>query len=167
MVGASAAVMGKGARWPGALSGPPHLCPLPQWGRGLGEGGVEEGPPAPRLSYRLFWMGGAVSCGVSSLVSWGMSQGTSGLETILKAYMAWSAWWSSFRKIILPLGVSNSMPSMAVMSFSVSVPPAFLIAVTTAMAAANPPAVKKSGGALKRFWCSLTSQSFTGFFGIS
>src|SRR3972149_3704035 len=122
-------------------------------GRGEGVGGsragVEGGPPAPRLSYRLFWIGGAVSCGVSSLVSWGMSQGTSGLETILKAYMAWSAWWSSFRKIILPLGVSNSMPSMAVMSFSVSVPPAFLIAVTTAMAAANPPAGEKSGGAVE------------------
>ena len=48
-----------------------------------------------------------------------------------------------------------------------SVPPAFWIAVTAAMAAAKPPAVKKSGGSLKRFWCSRTSQSFTAFFGIS
>ena len=59
------------------------------------------------------------------------------------------------------------MPSMAGMSFSVSVPPAFWIAVTTAIAAANPPQVKKSGGSLNRFMCSRTSQSFTGFFGIS
>ena len=67
----------------------------------------------------------------------------------------------------MPLGVSKLMPSIAAISFSVSVPPAFLSASTTAMPAAKPPAVKKSGGALKRFWCSATSQSFTGFFGKS
>ncbi len=43
----------------------------------------------------------------------GTSQATSGLATSLKAYMAWSAWWSSLRKVIFPLGVSNSMPSIA------------------------------------------------------
>ena len=60
------------------------------------------------------------------------------------------------------------MPSIAAISFSVSV--RFRLgrrAATTAIAAENPPAVKKSGGALKRFWCSATSQSFTGFFGMS
>ena len=49
----------------------------------------------------------------------------------------------------------------------VSVDFALVTAVTAAIAAAKPPAVKKSGGALKRFWCSATSQSFTGFFGMS
>ena len=58
------------------------------------------------------------------------------------------------------------MPSMVVISFSVSVDFAFSTAVTSAMAAAKPPAVKKSGGALKRFSCSATSQSFTGFLGM-
>ena len=51
------------------------------------------------------------------------------------------------------------------MSLSGSVPPAFSTAVSAAEAAAKPPAVKKSGGAPKRFWCSATSQSFIGFFG--
>ncbi|MND08535.1 hypothetical protein D3C83_312130 [compost metagenome] len=50
------------------------------------------------------------------------------------------------RKVMVPLGVSKLMPSMAAISFSVSVPPAFLMASTTALAAAKPPAVKKSGG---------------------
>ena len=59
------------------------------------------------------------------------------------------------------------MPSIAAISFSVSVPPAFWMAATTAMAAAKPPQVKKSGGSLKRFTCSVTSQVLTGFFGIS
>ncbi len=67
----------------------------------------------------------------------------------------------------MPFGVSNSMPSIAAISFSVSVDFALVTAATTAIAAENPPAVKKSGGALKRFWCSATSQSFTGFFGMS
>ena len=101
------------------------------------------------------------------MVSAGISQATSGLDAILKTYMVWSAWWSSLRKVILPLGVWKSMPSMAAMSFSLSVPPAFWMAVRTAIAAAKPPHVKKSGGSLKRAMCSLTSQSFTAFFGIS
>ena len=67
----------------------------------------------------------------------------------------------------MPLGVSNSMPSIAAISFSVSVDFAFCTAVTTAIAAEKPPAVKKSGGALKRFWCSVTSHSLIGFFGMS
>ena len=66
----------------------------------------------------------------------------------------------------MPLGESKLMPSIAAISFSVSVPPAFLIASTTAMPAAMPPAVKKSGGAPpKRFLCSATSQSLILFFG--
>ena len=59
------------------------------------------------------------------------------------------AWWSSLRKVILPLGVSKLMPSMVLMSFSVLVsPPVFFSASTSAIAALMPPAVKKSGGAL-------------------
>ena len=58
------------------------------------------------------------------------------------------------------------MPSIAAISFSVSVPRAFLIASTIAIPAAMPPQVKKSGGALKRFSCSLTSQSLIGFLGM-
>ncbi len=56
---------------------------------------------------------------------------------------------------------------MAAISFSLSVPPAFWIPATAAIAAAKPPQVKKSGGSLKRFVCSRTSQSLTGFLGIS
>src|SRR6185503_9888607 len=117
--------------------------------------------------HRLFMIGGAVSWRLSSRTSVGTSHATSGFATILNEYMLWRAWWSSLRKIILPLGVWNSRPSIAAMSFSVSVPPAFWIPATTAIAAANPPQVKKSGGSLKRFMCSRTSQSFTGFLGIS
>jgi hypothetical protein len=62
------------------------------------------------------------------------------------------------RKVIVPLGVSNDMPSIAAISFSVSVPPAFVTPATIALAAAKPPAVKKSGGEPKRFWWSATSQ---------
>jgi hypothetical protein len=51
------------------------------------------------------------------------------------------------------------------MSFSVSLEPALVSAVKTALAAAKPPAVKKSGGCLRRFWFSATSQSFMAFFG--
>jgi len=47
------------------------------------------------------------------------------------------AWWSCLRKIIGPLGVLNFIPSMTLISFSVSVDLAFLRAVTTAMAAAT------------------------------
>ena len=85
---------------------------------------------------------------------------------ILKAYIDCKAWWSSLRKIISPLGVWNAIPSIAAISFSESVDLAFSTAATTAIAAENPPQVKKSGGALKRFWCSATSQSLTGFFGM-
>ncbi|MDT4830128.1 hypothetical protein FQZ97_635780 [compost metagenome] len=59
------------------------------------------------------------------------------------------AWWSSLRKVILPLGVSKLMPSMVLMSLLVPVSPlVFFSAVTTAIAAEKPPAVKKSGGVL-------------------
>src|SRR5450830_1096176 len=55
----------------------------------------------------------------------------------------------SLRKGILPLGVSKLMPSMALISLLVPVSPlVFLSAVTTAIAALKPPAVKKSGGVL-------------------
>ena len=61
------------------------------------------------------------------------------------------------------------MPSIVAISFSASVePPVFFSARTTACAAMKPPQVKKSGGSpLKRFLFSATSQSFTGFFGMS
>ena len=53
------------------------------------------------------------------------------------------------RKVILPLGVSKLMPSMAGMSFFAEAsPPVFLSAVTIAIAEEKPPAVKKSGGVL-------------------
>ena len=58
------------------------------------------------------------------------------------------------------------MPSIAAISFSLSVDLAFSTAATTAMAAEKPPAVNISGGALKRFWCSATNQSLIGFFGM-
>ena len=63
--------------------------------------------------------------------------------------MSCMAWWSSLRKVILPLGVSKLMPSMVEMSLLVLVSPlVFFKASTTAMAALMPPAVKKSGGLL-------------------
>ncbi|MNH45955.1 hypothetical protein D3C79_1085600 [compost metagenome] len=47
------------------------------------------------------------------------------------------------------MGVSNDIPSMALISVLVLVSPwVFLSAVTRAMAAEKPPAVKKSGGVL-------------------
>ncbi|MCY1513963.1 hypothetical protein D9M68_484880 [compost metagenome] len=49
----------------------------------------------------------------------------------------------------MPLGVSKLMPSMVLMSLLVPVSPlVFFSAVTTAIAAEKPPAVKKSGGVL-------------------
>src|SRR5436190_10906659 len=84
-----------------------------------------------------------------------------------KGYMSCNAWWSSLRKVMGPLGVSKVRSSMAAISFSVSVEPAFCRLATTADAAAKPPATKKSGGALKRFWYSAFSQSFIAFLGKS
>ena len=56
---------------------------------------------------------------------------------------------------------------MAAISRSVpGSPPVRWSARTTAIAAAMPPAVRKSGGPPKRRSCSRTSQSFTGFFGM-
>ena len=82
--------------------------------------------------------------------------------------MDWRAWWSSLRKTISPLGVWKLIPSMAAISFSVSVEPAFSRPASTAAAAANPPQVKKSGGApSNRALCSLTSQSLISFLGFS
>ena len=50
---------------------------------------------------------------------------------------------------MVPFGVSKLMPSIALMSVLVFVsPPVFFSAVTIAMAAEKPPAVKKSGGVL-------------------
>ena len=50
---------------------------------------------------------------------------------------------------MVPFGVSKLMPSMVLISLLVLVSPlVFLSAVTTAIAAENPPAVKKSGGVL-------------------
>ena len=52
---------------------------------------------------------------------------------------------------MLPFGVSKVMPSIAAISLSLLVSPlVFLSAATTAIAAEKPPAVKKSGGDLKR-----------------
>ena len=47
------------------------------------------------------------------------------------------------------------------------VPPDFFVAGGMSAALAVVEAVKKSGGALKRFWCSVTSHWLAGFFGIS
>ncbi|MNF05739.1 hypothetical protein D3C80_2055480 [compost metagenome] len=64
-----------------------------------------------------------------------------------KWYIDCMAWWSSGRKVILPLGVSKLMPSMALISVSVSESPAVLFnAAAIAIPADMPPAVKKSGG---------------------
>ena len=71
----------------------------------------------------------------------------------------------------IAVGTSSSGAALAMLPVAqdqgkvLFVEPAFLIAVTAAEAAAMPPAVKKSGGAPKRFLCSATSQSFIGFLG--
>ena len=60
------------------------------------------------------------------------------------------------------------MPSIAAISFSVSVPPAFLIASTTATRRRHAAGGEEVGRrAAKRFLCSATSQSFILFFGNS
>src|SRR6185295_15469127 len=115
--------------------------------------------------YCLTRIGTFISSGLISRISSWIAQATFGSTLILKWYIDCMAWWSSLRKVMRPFGVSNDMPSMAAISFSVSVPPAFFSASTTAMPADMPPAVKKSGGDLKRFSCSATSHSFTLFFG--
>ena len=90
-----------------------------------------------------------MSSGLISRTSSGTPHAKAGSTLILKWYIDCIAWWSSLRKVILPLGVSKLMPSIAVMSLLVPVsPPVFFSAVTTAIAAEKPPAVKKSGGAL-------------------
>src|SRR3954466_14192556 len=105
-----------------------------------------------RLQRRIYFftrIGTFISSGLISRTSCGTAQVTLGSTLILKWYIDCMAWWSSLRKVILPLGVSKLMPSMAVISFSLPVsPPVFLSAVTTAIAAVKPPAVKKSGGLL-------------------
>src|SRR5688500_6532658 len=108
-----------------------------------------------------------ISSGLISRTSSGIAHCTFGSTLILKWYIDCIAWWSSLRKVMRPLGVSNAMPSIAAISLSVSVELAFLSASITAMPADMPPAVKKSGGDLKLFWCSSTSQAFTLFFGCS
>src|SRR3990167_8035107 len=98
---------------------------------------------------RLFLTGTSMSAGLISRTSSGTPQGKAGSTLILKWYMLCIAWWSSLRKVIVPLGVSKLMPSMALISVSVLVSPlVFLSAVTTAIAALKAPAVKKSGGLL-------------------
>src|SRR5438874_4127229 len=125
---------------------------------------------AARLQYGIYFFtrtGTFISSGLISRRSCGTAQATFGSTLILKWYIDCIAWWSSLRNVMRPFGVSKERPSMAPISFSVSALPAFLSASTTAMAAAMPPAVKKSGGDLKRFWCSATSQSLILFFGCS
>jgi hypothetical protein len=101
-----------------------------------------------------------------SLTRSSAAQARAGSTRTLKWYIDCSAWWSSLRKIISPLGVSKLMPSIAAISASESVDFAFSTAATTAIAAVKPPAVNMSGGPPKRFWCSATNQSFTGFLGM-
>src|SRR5665647_1426800 len=101
------------------------------------------------LCYRLFLIGIFISSALISRTNSGTPQANAGSFLILKWYMLCIAWWSSLRKVILPFGVSKLMPSMVLISvFAVASPLDFLSAVTTAIAAAKPPAVKKSGGDL-------------------
>jgi hypothetical protein len=98
---------------------------------------------------RLFLIGTFISSGLISRTSSGTPQGKAGSTLILKWYIDCIAWWSSGRKVILPLGVSKLMPSMVLMSLWVAVSPfVFFSASTMAIAALMPPAVKKSGGCL-------------------
>src|SRR5262245_32706210 len=112
-------------------------------------------------------IGTFISSGLISRTSSGMAQATFGSTLILKWYIDCIAWWSSLRNVIRPFGVSNDRPSSAEISFSVSVVPAFFSPSTMAMPADMPPAVKKSGGDLKRFWCSATSHWLILFLGCS
>src|ERR1035437_1783402 len=101
------------------------------------------------LCYRLFLIGIFISSALISRTNSGTPQANAGSFLILKWYMSCIAWWSSLRKVILPLGVSKLMPSMVLISvLAVASPFDFFNAVTIAMAALKPPAVKKSGGAL-------------------
>src|SRR5688500_4172391 len=89
-----------------------------------------------------------ISSGLISRTSSGIAHCTLGSTLTLKWYMDCIAWWPSLRKVMRPFGGSNDIPSIAAISFSVSVEPAFLIASTIAIPADMPPAVKKSGGDL-------------------
>src|SRR5262249_54992950 len=86
-------------------------------------------------------IGTFISSGLISRTNSGIAQATFGSTLILKWYIDCIAWWSSLRKVMRPFGVSKDMPSIAAISFSVSVPPAFFRASTTAMPADMPPAV--------------------------
>src|SRR6185295_7067170 len=83
-------------------------------------------------------IGTFISSGLISRTSSGIAQATFGSTLILKWNIDCIAWWSSLRKVILPLGVSNERPSIAAISFSVSVAPAFFSASTMAMPADIP-----------------------------
>ena len=94
-------------------------------------------------------IGTFISSALISRISSGTPHAKAGSTLILKWYMLCMAWWSSLRKVILPLGVSKLMPSMVLINVLALVSPLLAFsAVTTAMAAEKPPAVKKSGGAL-------------------
>src|SRR5450830_1607093 len=146
------------------------VVPEPAPGPGRGCGSVT-GRQVPRGGgtvddQRLLRIGTFISSGLISRTSSGTPQAKAGSTLILKWYMLCSAWWSSLRKVILPLGVSKLMPSRALISLLVPVSPlVFLSAVTTAIAAFMPPAVKKSGGVPYFFSCALISQSLIGFLG--
>src|SRR6185503_15176474 len=99
-------------------------------------------------SYCFTRIGTFISPGLISRTSSGIAQATLGSTLILKWNIDCIAWWSSLRKVMRPFGVSKESPSIAVISFSVSVVPAFFSASITAMPADMPPAVKKSGGDL-------------------
>src|SRR2546430_10039997 len=94
----------------------------------------------PRLEDRVHYltryltrMGTFISSGLISRTSSGIAHDTLGSTLILKWYIDCIAWWSSLRKVMRPLGDSNDIPSIAAMSFSVSVELAFFRASTTAM----------------------------------
>src|SRR6266850_1755464 len=119
-----------------------------------GDMAAEADRQAARLQYGLYFFtrtGTFISSGLISRTSCGTAHATFGSTLILKWYIDCIAWWSSLRKVMRPFGVSKERPSIAPISFSVSVLAAFFSASTTAMPAAMPPAVKKSGGDLKRF----------------
>src|SRR3569832_856651 len=90
-----------------------------------------------------------------ALISWtrdrsGFAPGRAPGDT-RKRYIDCIAWWSCLLKVFIPFVVSKVRPSIAAINFSVFVSPlVFLSAATIAIAADMPPAVKKSGGDLKR-----------------
>ena len=104
--------------------------------------------PLFQRNQRLFRMGTFISGGLDLAHQLGHAQAKAGSTLILKWYMLCRAWWSSLRKVILPLGRVKAHASMVRMSLLVLVSPLVALRAVTSAMAGEAPAVKKSGGAL-------------------